>query len=133
MSWRCDRCGVAARFMEGYAPAGELPDGWAREQGQLVCLECRRRALIAAVDARNARGKLALKIVRERQRALVEFELRRADRGDTRIARTYRIGGKSIVLSAALVAEVSRQIERQPTSAATSRSAPGRTRGRGRS
>src|SRR5438093_722418 len=41
--------------MDGRAPAGELPDGWTREDGQLVCLGCRRRRVIEEVT-RGTRG-----------------------------------------------------------------------------
>ncbi|MEK6328245.1 MAG: hypothetical protein AABM66_12095 [Actinomycetota bacterium] len=114
MSWRCDRCGVEVRFMDGHGPAGELPDGWAGKQGRLVCLGCRRIAVILAVDARSkgAEGRLGEKITQERRRALAEFELRRTDRyrGGMQVHGTYSVAGRTIVLSRALVAEVRRQI-----------------------
>jgi hypothetical protein len=101
---------VEVSFMDGHAPAGDLPDGWAREHEQLVCLGCRRVALIAAVDARC----MGRKIAEERQRALAEFELRRPERWDARVVTgTYHIAGKTVKLAAALVAEVRRQIEQE--------------------
>ncbi|MEK6271390.1 MAG: hypothetical protein AABM42_01920 [Actinomycetota bacterium] len=109
--WACDCCAVVVSFMDGHGPTGELPDGWAREHGALVCLGCRRLAVVAAVEARS-RGIQGRDAAR---RALAEFELRRDDRyrGGDRVHGTYRFAGRTIELSRATVAEVRRQIARE--------------------
>jgi hypothetical protein len=94
--------------MAGHGPADELPDGWVRERGRLVCLGCRRIAVIAAVEARSQ----GIKGRQEQRRALAEFELRRTDRyrGGMQVHGTYVVGERTIVISRDLVAEVRREI-----------------------
>ncbi|MGH2955490.1 MAG: hypothetical protein ACRDL6_00645 [Solirubrobacterales bacterium] len=86
--WTCSRCEMTVSWMpEVERP--ELPGTWAKENGELYCLACRRdMAAEASLEGvaedipSNERQQIS-------SRARIEFELkRRPDRQDNRIAKS---------------------------------------------
>ena len=85
--WTCDNCEVTASWAAD-AEKPEFPQGWTRERGKILCLNCRRElageagADAVADDAPNDR-RLQAKV-----HARIEFEvLRDPDRRDNAIAK----------------------------------------------
>ena len=88
LDWTCGRCEVTASWMAG-TERPDLPNGWATEDGQVYCLNCRReRAAELAEIGDDVPVAEAQKI---RARAKVEFEiLRDPSRPDNKIAKSCR-------------------------------------------
>src|SRR5262245_52449903 len=82
-SWTCSRCEMTVSF----APDVEkprLPTTWARENGELYCLACRRDMAGEAVDE-DLNDQKRLQI---RSQARIEFEIQRdPERADNEIAK----------------------------------------------
>jgi hypothetical protein len=93
--WTCDGCGMTVSQMDGSQTA--LPDHWARSDGGLICLIC-RRDLAAEQAIASAPGDSPIGVRAElRRAALIEFEVRRnPDHPDGVIARTCRSSAPAV-------------------------------------
>lgn len=89
-AWTCARCGVSARVAGG-GKVGR-PTGWSKEDGEILCLSCRRER--AAEDALAGAPEESSTDARARLRrdALIDFEVGRdPERSDSEIARSIRV------------------------------------------
>jgi hypothetical protein len=87
-TWVCDQCEVRASWLPG--SEGGMPSGWGREDGDLLCLGCRRaRAGELAVEA--AASDKAEPVTRARTAGMIRFEIERdPERSNSVIARVCR-------------------------------------------
>jgi hypothetical protein len=89
-SWTCARCEMTVSFApEVKRP--RLPSTWARENGELYCLNCRRE-LAAEAEIEEAGDDVSTeRRTQIRARARVEFEIKRdPGRQDSAIAKACR-------------------------------------------
>jgi hypothetical protein len=89
-SWTCSRCEVTVSFAKG-TERPRLPSTWAREDGLLYCLSCRREmagdAGVEGIDEDTSNEKR----LQLRSQARIEFEINRApERPDNQIAKACR-------------------------------------------
>jgi len=70
LSWTCRHCEVTSSFAAAAAPS--CPEGWAKRDGEWLCLGCRRIEAAESSQPGDASGRN-----KRRRRALAEFELRR--------------------------------------------------------
>jgi hypothetical protein len=86
--WTCAKCEMTVSWMEGVEKP-KLPTTWAKENGLLYCLSCRREmAGDAGVEGLAEDASLDT-LQQARSRARIEFELQREpDRQDNRIAKS---------------------------------------------
>jgi hypothetical protein len=101
-AWTCSTCAVSVRYLPGFAPSGELPNGWAPRGDELRCLGCRWRELTSEAEAEGLGRK-------ETARRLAAFEVGRAPAdSNKRIAGRLRrtVSAVSAAVSPSLVAEV---------------------------
>lgn len=89
-SWTCARCEMTVSFAD-QVERPRLPSTWAREDGLLYCLSCRREmAGDAGVDGLDD-GTSNEKRLQLRSQARIEFEINRdPERPDNQIAKACR-------------------------------------------
>ena len=87
-TWICGRCEVRASWLPG--SEGGMPSGWGREDGELLCLGCRRAR--AGEEAAEAAGTdKAEPVTRARTAGMIRFEIERdPERSNSVIARVCR-------------------------------------------
>ncbi len=104
--WVCSHCSVEASYLPGFE-VPEIPSGWVTEQGEALCLRCRREVAIEqAVERERRNGTPRFEIgLKVRQAALLRFELDRdPSRSNAEIAAAIRC-------SASAVAKARRQLD----------------------
>jgi hypothetical protein len=85
VDWTCTKCEVTASWMPGHEQ--EQPADWVKQNGDLLCLSCRRDS--AAEAGLEAAGETTVAArAQVRKRALLEFEIQRdPDRPNGEIAK----------------------------------------------
>ena len=88
LDWTCDRCEVNVSWMAGTVRP-EIPVGWAVQDSDVFCLNCRRELAAEAVEIGDEVPRVDHPKLRTQAR--IEFEIRREpDLPDSRIARACR-------------------------------------------
>jgi hypothetical protein len=96
-SWTCDRCDVTVQWMPEHEANARLPEHWSKEGGELHCLGCRRDIAGDAALAQLDEGTPLADRVKIRNRARVEFEIKRdPERPNARIANSCHTSAASV-------------------------------------
>jgi hypothetical protein len=95
-SWTCARCGVTASWMPGTGT--DRPANWAKIDGDLHCLVCRRAVAGELGVEADPEDTTAASRAKTRTAAVVEFEIRRdPSRTNGEIARSCRTSVPAVV------------------------------------